>query len=129
MAESRAEVNGVGDKSHGGHVVTARSCCLEMLLCNVVWIAAQASRMAVGGWSVLSYRCLMNSRAWYPGLPVDSRMNGTSLMRVYLSNFFFSSHVATASVVGQHHHHFFADHARKLVRVDGTGACSFVWPH
>ena len=41
----------VWGRSHDGHVVTARSCCLEMLLCSVVWIAVQASRMAVGGWS------------------------------------------------------------------------------
>ena len=36
----------------------------------------------------------MNLRAWYPGLPVDSRMNGTKLMRVYLANLAFSSRLA-----------------------------------
>ena len=35
-----------------GNVMTARSCCLELLLCRVVWKAAQASRVAVGGWFV-----------------------------------------------------------------------------
>ena len=34
------------------------------LLCKVVFMAAQASRMAVGGWSVSLYWYLMNFCAW-----------------------------------------------------------------
>ena len=49
-------------------MVAAQSCCLEMLLCSVVWMADQASRMAVGGWSVPLYRALMNFWAQQPGL-------------------------------------------------------------
>ena len=52
MAENRAEATGMGETIV--IAVTARSCCFEMLVCRVVWIAAQASRMAVGGWSVSS---------------------------------------------------------------------------
>ena len=51
------------DGMRSGHVVTARSCCLEVLLCNVVWMAAQASRMAVGGSESLQ-RAVMTVWAW-----------------------------------------------------------------
>ena len=63
----------VGVSRHGGHVVTARSCCLDMLLCNVAWMAAQASLIAVGGVVRVIVGVLMKFLAWYPGLPVDSR--------------------------------------------------------
>ena len=47
----------------------------------------------------------MNFLAWYPGLPVDSRMNGAKLMRGYLSNSFFFltfGHVSRASTGSCH---------------------------
>ena len=56
-------VLGGEEKSVRGHVVTARSCCLEMLLFRVVWAAAQASRLLAGGLCRGS-ELLMNLSAW-----------------------------------------------------------------
>ena len=52
MSEGAQVVEGrsVGDKWSWRSRADRPELCLEMLLCNVVWMAAQASWMAVGGW-------------------------------------------------------------------------------